>query len=178
MPVIFSSSLLALPTALARYAPSSPLQTFATALNPAGPFYLPVSPSTHSVAVPVLFCAVCRVLLSCADMSVLVLQLSLKHVHILCLPVWVSLLASRARHLVCRLHRCDYTIECRKCNICGKVMMSVLADQYCSDCCLQLLLYLPATRPQGSSRPAEEARCLNSSCQAWQGNGKLHLWYT
>ena len=43
MPVIFSSSLLALPTALARYANSRPVEAFAAALNPSGPFYLPVS---------------------------------------------------------------------------------------------------------------------------------------
>lgn len=42
MPVIFSSSLLALPTALARYANSRPVEAFAAALNPSGPFYLPV----------------------------------------------------------------------------------------------------------------------------------------
>ncbi|DBA86616.1 hypothetical protein WJX77_001473 [Trebouxia sp. C0004] len=43
MPVIFSSSLLALPTALARYANSPPVEAFAAALNPSGPFYLPTN---------------------------------------------------------------------------------------------------------------------------------------
>lgn len=43
MPVIFSSSLLALPTALARYANSRPVEAFAAALNPSGPFYLPTN---------------------------------------------------------------------------------------------------------------------------------------
>lgn len=42
MPVIFSSSLLALPTALARYANWKPLEAVAAALNPSGPLYLPV----------------------------------------------------------------------------------------------------------------------------------------
>ena len=42
MPVIFSSSLLALPTALARYANYKPVEAVAAALNPSGPLYLPV----------------------------------------------------------------------------------------------------------------------------------------
>ena len=42
MPVIFSSSLLALPTALARYANAKPVEAVAAALNPSGPLYLPV----------------------------------------------------------------------------------------------------------------------------------------
>lgn len=42
MPVIFSSSLLALPTALARYANWKPVEAVAAALNPSGPLYLPV----------------------------------------------------------------------------------------------------------------------------------------
>ena len=51
MPVIFSSSLLALPTALERYLGNIPgLQQGARALAPNGPLYLPVSiglPSEH-----------------------------------------------------------------------------------------------------------------------------------
>ena len=44
MPVIFSSSLLALPTALERYLGNIPgLQQGARALAPNGPLYLPVS---------------------------------------------------------------------------------------------------------------------------------------
>lgn len=42
MPVIFSSSLLALPSALARYANSPVLENAAAALSPNGAFYLPV----------------------------------------------------------------------------------------------------------------------------------------
>ena len=41
MPVIFASTLLALPTGLVRYAPS--LEPVAAALGPTGPLYLPVS---------------------------------------------------------------------------------------------------------------------------------------
>lgn len=41
MPVIFASTLLALPTGLVRYAPA--LEPVATALGPTGPLYLPVS---------------------------------------------------------------------------------------------------------------------------------------
>lgn len=40
MPVIFASTLLALPTGLARYAPA--LEPVAAALGPTGPLYLPV----------------------------------------------------------------------------------------------------------------------------------------
>lgn len=43
MPVIFSSSLLALPTALARYANWKPVEAVAAALNPSGPLYLPTN---------------------------------------------------------------------------------------------------------------------------------------
>jgi hypothetical protein len=42
MPVIFSSSLLALPSALARYLNSAELEAAARAVSPAGPLYLPV----------------------------------------------------------------------------------------------------------------------------------------
>ena len=41
MPVIFASTLLALPTGLVRYAPA--LEPVAAALGPSGPLYLPVS---------------------------------------------------------------------------------------------------------------------------------------
>lgn len=57
MPVIFSSSLLALPTALARYANAKPVEAVAAALNPSGPLYLPVRllftglSKTHAVIV-------------------------------------------------------------------------------------------------------------------------------
>ena len=43
MPVIFASSLLALPTALARYAKIPALESAATQLSPTGALYLPVS---------------------------------------------------------------------------------------------------------------------------------------
>ena len=49
MPVIFSSSILALPTAAARYLKFAQLARFAVLLNPTGPLYLPVSPITHAV---------------------------------------------------------------------------------------------------------------------------------
>lgn len=42
MPVIFSSSILALPSALARYANLPALESAARALAPNGPAYLPV----------------------------------------------------------------------------------------------------------------------------------------
>ena len=43
MPVIFASSLLAAPTALARYFPNAPaVAAFSKAVSPAGSFYLPV----------------------------------------------------------------------------------------------------------------------------------------
>jgi len=42
MPVIFSSSLLALPSAVARYANSPGVEKAAAALSPGGPLYLPV----------------------------------------------------------------------------------------------------------------------------------------
>lgn len=45
MPVIFSSSLLAVPSALARYANIPALESAARALAPNGPAYLPVSHS-------------------------------------------------------------------------------------------------------------------------------------
>lgn len=64
MPVIFSSSLLALPTALARYANSRPVEAFAAAFNPSGPFYLPVSLCGFLPLLmfsPCLFCCPCCV---------------------------------------------------------------------------------------------------------------------
>lgn len=47
MPVIFSTSLLAAPVALARFTDNPGIQAAAAQLtNPAGPFYLPVSIDT------------------------------------------------------------------------------------------------------------------------------------
>lgn len=43
MPVIFASSLLAVPGALARYAQLPALDAAARSLSPGGPLYLPVS---------------------------------------------------------------------------------------------------------------------------------------
>jgi preprotein translocase subunit SecY len=43
MPVIFASSLLALPSSLARYANVPALESAANALSPAGPLYLPTN---------------------------------------------------------------------------------------------------------------------------------------
>ena len=44
MPVIFSSSLLALPSAVARFANTPAVDKAAAALSPGGPLYLPVRP--------------------------------------------------------------------------------------------------------------------------------------
>ena len=59
MPVIFSSSLLALPTALARYANTKPVEAVAAALNPSGPLYLPVCCCHHLHLLLTSFC-LCR----------------------------------------------------------------------------------------------------------------------
>ncbi len=50
MPVIFSSSLLALPSAVARFANQPAFESAARALSPSGPLYLPAN-----VALIVLF---------------------------------------------------------------------------------------------------------------------------
>lgn len=52
MPVIFASSLLAAPTALARYFNTPAFATFAKAISPAGGFYLPVSVHSLGFLVP------------------------------------------------------------------------------------------------------------------------------
>lgn len=54
MPVIFASSLLAAPTALARYFNTPAVTEFAKAVSPAGSFYLPVR-LCRSSRLPLLF---------------------------------------------------------------------------------------------------------------------------
>lgn len=50
MPVIFASSLLAAPTALARYFNTPAVTSFAKAVSPAGSLYLPVCSSQPAVS--------------------------------------------------------------------------------------------------------------------------------
>lgn len=196
MPVIFSSSLLALPTALARYANSRPVEAFAAAFNPSGPFYLPVSLYSllHVlVSSPCLSCCPCYITLSESELHGMcgahtldcclytytyincpsVLKVTVYcHTYIAgCLCLSHGQPVSKRSAVMCI---CNHQLP----NPLPNFVLLLFADQHCSYCGIQLLLHILAIGPQRVVRSAEETGSLHSSCQTRKSHSSVHLWHT